>query len=65
MTYYYLFAGDNYYPCGGMLDYIGKLESKEVAVQKTKENPDFDWYNIAAIDLDTGELVEVSAAHSQ
>lgn len=29
---YYLFAGDNYYPMGGALDYIGTFPSKEKAV---------------------------------
>ena len=35
---YYLFAGNNYYPKGGMLDYKGEFESIKDAVEYFRDH---------------------------
>jgi hypothetical protein len=63
---YFLFAGKNYYPDGGMQDLVGMFRSVEQA-RAFFDNPGkdedgyeirFDWYQIATVDAD-GRLVLV------
>jgi len=52
---YFLFAGCDYYPCGGLGDLKGSFDSTEEAMQKGAAS---DWAHIAKINED-GELVVV------
>ena len=42
---YLLFAGDNYYPCGGWDDYKGSFATEEAALEflATKR---YDWWHL-------------------
>lgn len=60
MKKYLLFAGDNYYPGGGMYDLIDSFDTIEEAIIKAKEQRPYadssgyqcyDWYHI--VDKDT------------
>jgi len=53
-----LFAGDDYYPCGGWNDYRGTFTNQKDAVAKGKElvNGNYDWWHV--VDLDTSAEVE-------
>jgi hypothetical protein len=62
---YFLFAGETYYPRGGMDDLVGVFPTVEAAVQRG-ENPEpeedgyrptYDWYHIAT--MVDGKLVVV------
>lgn len=62
---YFLFAGETYYPRGGMDDLVGVFPTIEEAVQRG-ENPEpdydgyrptYDWYHIAT--MVDGKLVVV------
>lgn len=63
---YALFAGDDYYPSGGMSDLIDRYETiddaRDVALRSTLigsvECHDYEWYQI--VDLSTFEIVEQS-----
>jgi hypothetical protein len=66
---YALFAGDNYYPCGGMSDFISKFATIEEAKREAlrahphRDNSGtwfFDWWQI--VEIETFEIVESSAA---
>ena len=37
MKNFMLFAGDEYYPCGGMTDLVGEFESLDEILQKLNE----------------------------
>ena len=52
---YLVFAGEIYYPCGGMDDLVGSFDSIEAAREAGKRN---DWYQIVRIVRDGLELVE-------
>jgi hypothetical protein len=63
---YFLFAGDIYYPTGGMQDYVGTVPTLEAAREAVTNPPkdedgwnvyQTEWYNIAQV-VD-GQLVEV------
>ena len=54
MTKYALFAGDHYYPSGGMNDCIGRYETIELA--REANNGAWDWFQI--VDLETFTVVE-------
>ena len=67
MKRFWLFAGDHYYPSGGIQDFIGDfddLEDARAKVRHHRENstwgldPDFtyDWYHI--VDMDTRKKIE-------
>ena len=68
---YFLFAGDNYYPGGGMQDLVGMFHTLEQA-RAWFENPPpdedghairYDWYQIAAVNPhDEGRLVLIEGA---
>jgi len=54
-----LFVGDDFYPAGGWLDFVGFFETSDEAVAAATE-PEEDcvsgwWFNVA--DLRTGEIV--------
>lgn len=61
---YFLFAGESYYPGGGMEDLVGTFPTLEAAreafarrLDRDGEEAHFDWYQIATIV--EGRLVEV------
>jgi hypothetical protein len=62
MSRFALFAGDHYYPCGGMEDLVGRYESLEAAreafASRLMSVTDFgqDWYQI--VDLVSFEVVD-------
>lgn len=69
MKRYWVFAGDNHYPNGGMEDYMGSFESKKAAEAWVRANPkfkcnysgrneDMDWWHI--LDMFTMEIVSQS-----
>ena len=49
---YHLFAGDSYYPGGGLSDYLGAFPTWEAAEAK---GAGFDWHEVAVLG-DDGEL---------
>jgi len=51
---YFLFAGWDYYPSGGLEDLMGSFDSPEEA--KGEARAKYDWAEIATID-ENGELV--------
>ena len=63
---YFLFAGDNYYPVGGMEDLVGTFPTIEAAREaaeagefiRTDYGRKYDWYHIATIR--DGQLVVVA-----
>lgn len=48
MINYYLFAGENYYPSGGMYDFIGVFPSLGAAEEKAESFKYNDWYHIVS-----------------
>ena len=68
---FHLWAGDNYYPQGGLGDYKGFFEAQEDAegegIRLTRvkhgQYTHCDWWEVGMIDTD-GELVRVSAGNS-
>ena len=42
---YLLFAGDHYYPAGGVHDLVGSYESLDEAINITKEY-NYDWAHV-------------------
>lgn len=48
MKRFLIFAGPDYYPSGGMGDYIAVRESLEEAISVAKSTS-CDWYNIAEV----------------
>lgn len=50
-----LFAGNNYYPAGGMNDYVGAYESLLDALRKAASMR-ADWYQI--VDRESMQVVE-------
>jgi hypothetical protein len=53
---FWMFAGDWYYPSGGMDDYIAAFDSLEEAREYANTKLDADWYQV--IDRETGQLHE-------
>lgn len=53
MKRFLLFAGDNYYPAGGMYDYRGDFSTIEDALEARA--PQWDWYHI--VDHSTMKIV--------
>jgi hypothetical protein len=51
MNRYFLFAGENHYPCGGMEDFIGHYTTMVEALQNIG---DHQWFNV--LDTKTGEV---------
>jgi hypothetical protein len=49
---YLLFAGDNYYPCGGMDDFVGHYSTMAELVANIGQE---DWFNI--LDTKTGRII--------
>lgn len=43
---YYLFAGDNYYPCGGVEDFQSSHSTLEKALRAAALS-NYDWWHIA------------------
>jgi len=67
-TRYFVFAGEHYYPEGGMNDYRGStttiMEAIALVEQGQETEPGYkhrnwDWANIAERDAETGELVMI------
>lgn len=52
---YFIFAGDYYYPSGGMFDFVGSVDSLD-EVDSILEDIEHDWMDI--LDLVTGEKVD-------
>ncbi len=50
MKDYMLFAGDNYYPAGGFLDFKGFYSSIEDARHAATFLGEYDWYHIVCTD---------------
>lgn len=46
---YIVFAGQNYYPGGGMNDYKAVFESLEDALEATANASSIDWWQIAEV----------------
>jgi hypothetical protein len=57
---FFLFAGDQYYPSGGMNDFIDQFDNIDDAIGIARSGK-YDWYNIATVQ--NGELVTVTAGH--
>lgn len=53
MKRYLAFAGANYYPCGGMNDFIGSFDILEEAINKINEYDD-NWGNL----FDCGHVLD-------
>lgn len=47
---FHVFAGDKYYPAGGMLDYKTRVDTLEEALRYIANN-DFDWWHITNNDF--------------
>lgn len=58
---YHLFAGANYYPNGGMYDYVGTFDTLEAAKEAAESGEYTDWANIAQIR--DGDLVWLLQFH--
>jgi len=58
MKRYWLFAGDNYYPTGGMGDFIGSYDSVDDAINShaRTNDPTGEWGEV--IDSITGDQVK-------
>jgi hypothetical protein len=52
MNRYLLFAGENYYPSGGIRDFIGDYQSMEMTIEALGEVRKANWFNI--MDTKTG-----------
>lgn len=50
-----LFAGENYYPCGGWADFISAFPCMEEAVSAAHKLIDCNWWHI--VDLEEGAVV--------
>ena len=55
---FFLFAGEHYYPSGGMNDFIDQFDNIDDAIG-TADSGKYDWYNIAS--LQDGKLVTVTS----
>lgn len=53
---YYVFGCMQYYPSGGMGDYLKSFETKDEAKNYIENSTDYEDYDLAWVD-DTGELV--------
>lgn len=52
MNYYLLFAGNDYYPTGGMGDFVGVYESpRQCRDAATAENTSYDWANFVFVGM--------------
>ena len=53
MKRYIVFAGDTYYPCGGIEDYVGAFDSLEEAKDKASHDVPYhgvpDWAQVAEV----------------
>ncbi len=47
---FYLFAGDDYYPCGGVDDFQGMFEVLDDAIREVP-NLRYDWWHIVDSDM--------------
>ena len=54
---YWLFAGDRYYPMGGLHDYIGAYPSVDEARKAVPKR--CDWWSIVTQSAATNDLIEV------
>jgi hypothetical protein len=52
MNRYLLFAGDHYYPCGGIRDYVGAFSNKVDAINAVVDK---DWWHV--LDTETMTIV--------
>jgi hypothetical protein len=52
---YLLFAGSDYYPSGGWLDFIASFDTMEEAYT-TGQSSQYDWFNV--VNNKTGEMIE-------
>lgn len=53
MKKYFVFAGDTFYPGGGMCDFRGTFDSYEDAMKRIThedDHPAFDWAQIVTIE---------------
>jgi len=55
---FFLFAGEHYYPSGGMHDFIDQFDNIDDAIGVGRSGK-YDWYNIAS--LQDGKLVTVTS----
>ncbi len=55
MKPFILFAGSDYYPCGGWEDYVDSFLTVESALEGAA-NTSGDWWHI--VDVRTGEIVK-------
>lgn len=59
MKKYLLFAGDHYYPSGGVRDFVGDFDSIEGAMSELirfGRSDGFDWYHI--VEYSTMKIVK-------
>jgi len=66
MNNYLLFYGDNYYPNGGMEDFIGSYETKELALEALKKQvlkPYSNYYEASEDEFYKSEMEELKWAH--
>jgi alkanesulfonate monooxygenase SsuD/methylene tetrahydromethanopterin reductase-like flavin-dependent oxidoreductase (luciferase family) len=54
---YWLFAGDDYYPGGGLDDFVGSFDRIIDTLARLSEDR-FDWYHI--LDTHTGDIFDQS-----
>jgi hypothetical protein len=52
MNRYLLFAGDHYYPCGGIRDYVDAFSTKVDAINTVVDK---DWWHV--VDIETMTIV--------
>ena len=60
MKRYWLFAGDFFYPIGGLLDFQGDFDDWQDAVESAQDK---DWFHI--LDTKTNKVLDVKRPDSQ
>lgn len=58
---YLVFAGDNYYPCGGFKDFKGEFESLTAAFRYIAITP-CEWYHV--VEYESKAIVEYGVRQS-
>ena len=56
---YHLFAGHDYYPSGGMGDWVGAYDSERDALTALATR-NYDWWHIVTFDPETGGPTDIS-----
>jgi hypothetical protein len=62
IRHFYLFSGSTYYPNGGLGDYQGTFPTWQAARARVSDLI-CDWWQIVAVNPETGNLVEFMSSH--